>query len=59
MKTNLHLILLQHYLSDVTLNFPKNSEQIASAVGKILSQEIPLSVVQDLLQKFAAQQLIR
>ena len=50
---------LQLYLSDVTLNFPIEGNFLYNYVSKQLDNKFPLSAVEDLLQKFAAQQLIR
>ncbi len=49
---------LQLYLNDVSLDFPIDSKQACSAISKILDTNVPLSAIEDLLQKFAAQQLI-
>ena len=53
---------LQLYLSDVTLNFPLDGSVIHNHVislDPLVDKNVPFSVIKDLLQKFAAQQLIR
>ncbi len=45
-------------LDDITLNLPVTGDHLVAAVGKHLKQDLPASLVEDLLQKFAAQKLI-
>lgn len=49
---------MQLYLSDVTLNLPIPASVIVTQVTKVLQQDVPVSAVYDLLEKFAAQQLV-
>ena len=47
------------YLSDITMNFPIEISAIMTSLTKEVKQEVPYRTVEDLLQKFAAQRLIR
>ena len=51
-------LYIQYHLSDVTLDLPIDSKQACTAIEKLLDKSVPLSTIEDLLQKFAAQQLI-
>ncbi|XP_064640544.1 N6-adenosine-methyltransferase subunit METTL3-like [Lineus longissimus] len=50
---------LLNCLSDISLNFPLDASQLESLVSKALEKDsTPISAIEDLLEKFAAQQLI-
>jgi hypothetical protein len=51
---------LLNCLSDISLNFPLDMNQLGLLVSKALEKDsTPISAIEDLLEKFAAQQLIR
>ena len=50
---------LQLALSDLSLNFPIDSVHLSSIVTKQVNKPVSISTVEDFLQKFAAQALIR
>lgn len=45
-------------LCDIALNLPVDSRQLVASVTKSLNSEVPHDIVENLLQKFAAQELI-
>ncbi|XP_059485029.1 N6-adenosine-methyltransferase subunit METTL3 [Neocloeon triangulifer] len=49
---------LLSYLSDVAIQLPVNHDQIAQTISQNLSKKVTLEVISNLLQKFAAQNLI-
>lgn len=51
--------MLVNQLMDITLNLPVDLSVLFETIVKALSKSIPFYVVDDLIQKYAAQSLLR